>query len=68
MFKENTLFSAGVDFLNFNGFTEAFSRRGSLRSSITSLDSGAGNRCKSEFILEACPCSQQSLVEYVKGM
>ena len=62
------LFTAGVDFLNFNGFTEAFSRRGSLRSSITSLDSGPGTRSKSEFILQDCPCSQETLVEYVKGM
>ena len=66
--------SAGVDFLNFNGFTEAFSRRGSLRSSITSIDSGSGIRDRFEFICtwhtlayagkrKFCCCQKQIVVK-----
>ena len=41
----------------------------SRHGSITSLDSGGpGSKCKSEFMLEECPCSDEKLVEYVKEL
>ena len=60
--------SAGVDFLNFNGFTEAFSRRGSLRSSVTSIDSGSGSKDRYEFILSDIPDLKVDLLDYVRGL
>ena len=33
------------------------------------MDSGGpGSKCKSEFMLEECPCSDEKLVEYVKEL